>query len=231
MPFNWKQLKWRIDRARVTPRIRRLCVCALARMCQEYPVPREALALIEASELYADGDHSAMPPCRLSARERRRADRIPMPPSLELWGYAANECLRDDQSEALRKTAWMAAEVICGIDHEGQSDEAYSSELESRAYVAIWRRLNCLLAPRHSREYPRHVQTLAEQVYALRDQGAIPPLSDALEECGDLRGAYHLRRGIHRRGCFAVDQILGMHLRPHPANTTRRRQAPAGQQI
>jgi hypothetical protein len=56
------------------------------------------------------------------------------------------------------------------------------------------------------------VAVLAQSIYDQRAFDRLPLLADALEEagCGDLALLEHLRGpGIHVRGCWAVDLILG----------------------
>lgn len=54
--------------------------------------------------------------------------------------------------------------------------------------------------------------TLAEQMYAARDFGAAPILADALQDagCSNDEMLRHCRHdGVHVRGCWVVDMILG----------------------
>lgn len=56
------------------------------------------------------------------------------------------------------------------------------------------------------------VHALAGQIYESREFGAMPILADALEDtgCNDATILEHCRgAGLHVRGCWVVDLILG----------------------
>jgi hypothetical protein len=56
------------------------------------------------------------------------------------------------------------------------------------------------------------VVTLARQMYESREFGAMPVLADALQdaECGNEDVLSHCRSGgVHVRGCWVVDLVLG----------------------
>jgi hypothetical protein len=87
---------------------------------------------------------------------------------------------------------------------------AGSSAASSAAWSAAWSALTCILSTRYTQSYTGSVVRLASCVYWDRDTAAIPILADALDDWGDVRAANHLRRGNHPRGCFVMDQILGL---------------------
>jgi hypothetical protein len=196
---------------RASHRKLRLLACACAReIWHALGDPASRLA-VETAERYADGEATSA-----------ELD--------EAWEAAREAAERADRAGALTDvrdgawTAWAAA-AISPLDAASHALEYYtrlqrSGRSEPRARAPFAEIVDCVVGlqpqPFASGTWlsanAGTVRRLAEGVYADRAFERLPLLADALEDagCTDAELLSHLRGpGLHVRGCWAVDLVLG----------------------
>jgi hypothetical protein len=203
-------LRSRLSDAMASDRVYRLCAVAMCRMCPQL-----------------DSHHTFEEMLRWA---EQKADRDGFPGDWSIHCHAAREVYNTSSHSAICASLIDAVEA-CGdqvpliaahrttfhatlvLNNYWVGKAAWERELPAefgQTRLNQWRQLNCLLARREEREYPAYVRGLAGRVYWDRECFLIGILADALEEMGDVRASNHLRHGTHPRGCFVMDQILGL---------------------
>jgi hypothetical protein len=191
----------------------RLFACACARQLWHAVGDPASQAAVEASERYADGEatDAELDSARDAARNAADcAHRAGPHTDVSVAAWTA----RAAASVTAKKAAQEAAHHFAVV--------AWSPPYRCRAGAVerIAEMLDCVLGPRPLPAVERvwftwnggTVRKLAEDIYADRAFERLPLLADALEDsgCTDTELLGHLRGpGLHVRGCWAVDLVLG----------------------
>jgi hypothetical protein len=192
-------------------RKRRLLACACARRVLHLAPDERSRLAIETSERYADG---LATDAELIAARRSAKKALADPSLRECSGYAARSALSATEKAfmhfkmaieeaqaalaSLARPRWDAAHREEGLRQCDLVKDIFGNPFGPRPVISpSW------LTPT--------VLRLAEALYEGRDFSAMGVLGDALEEagCDDPGILGHCRSGVHVRGCWLVDSILG----------------------
>jgi hypothetical protein len=188
----------------------RLFACGIVRrVWDEIAAYPEARACVEFAELFVEGIGSTARLKRLHAANRawldRRRQRRGYDTLEEEVVRAAGDTCHPDAGLAAR--AFQSLTATTGGDYTPDN---------SRELVAL---LRCMFGnPYRPVEFDTRWRTetavaLATGIYADRAFDRLPILSDALEEAGcdhpDVLTHCRQARGVHARGCWVVDGVLG----------------------
>jgi hypothetical protein len=205
---NW--IDRRLDRASLTARQSRLIACAVARHVQSLRYGQIGNTVIDYCERWADL-HNYGPVSR-SVRQSLASRRLAF--ANDPVGLAAFNAIHDC---ALSNYVSAMKDAVTDFFDFLRYSPDLPNPLEGKTYLnktahAFWlmRTCTCILCTRRPHSYSETTHRLASCVYYDRDEGLTPILADSLTDDGDMRGANHLRSGTHPRGCFAIDQILGL---------------------
>jgi hypothetical protein len=182
----------------------RLFACACARQAWQLMTDPRSRSAVEVAERYADGE--------ASAEELTDAGRAGL--------NAVMDDLNDNRrhaSTAAGRAALAAYYATRVLVQTRRAVRAVAGEQVRRRQAAL---LTCVVGPRSPPAIERAwlawgdgtVVKIAAAIYEARDFGRVPLLADALEDAGgtDEEILGHLRRpGVHCRGCWAVDLLLG----------------------
>jgi hypothetical protein len=191
----------------------RLFACACSRRVWEF-IPRPAFReAVEMAEEYADG-RIALKECKSAHKRLRimyRSGEIPSERSRHA-SYAASECLNKDVGWH-PSSRYSAINAICASTN---ADSQHTKATEAAAQSALLR--DIFGNPFRPVAFDPRWRTdtavgLAQTMYDTRDFDAMPILADALQDagCEDAAILDHCRdaNGVHVRGCWVVDRVLG----------------------
>jgi hypothetical protein len=186
-----------------SPRLRRLFAVALGRRAWDRLIIPEIRAAVEVSERYADGQASEDERLRAFAAAGAAAAAQD-----EMWPWVYQVVAADDTTIADPEVAFAS------YHWELASDRA----AEGAAMTELWDDIFGI--PDRLMEGPRlesawlspTALSLARRIYAERAFDRLPTLAERLEEagCGREQILAHCRSpGLHARGCWVVDLLLG----------------------
>jgi len=191
---------------KVSDRKFRLFACACCRRLEQYLTGEQSRMAIEVAERYADGlatdDELAKATKSLEI----------VPPVNQLYPNApAYYATWDYALDAATSAAEASVEVIenAGIDPDTERS-AQAANLRDLVGPLVFRPVN--ISSAWLLWENGMIPQLAEAIYEDQDFHRLPILADALEEagCTEVVILKHLRSpGMHIRGCWVVDLILG----------------------
>ncbi len=190
------------------PRKQRLFFCALCRFAWDLLVDSFSREAVDVAERYADGQATEDELASANYFAEASIHPGPLDPAQQaaayLAEYATNAQILTMDPEGLFGfhpycEEWYFAH-IAGVPAPAADlvRDIFGNPFRSVAFSPSWRTDTVL--------------SLARQMYASRDFGAMPILADALQDAGcddgDVLG--HCRgQGTHVRGCCVVDLVLG----------------------
>lgn len=182
----------------VSARKLRLIVCAYCRSVWDQLPDDESRAAVEMGERYADGleKEGKVREASWSLYKYNLAKRL-----VELKG----------RSEADAHLAWLtivpsSASALATLGH---GDQRRNDRAIQRTIASLYRHIigNPFRFPERPAWLPATVIQLADALYHGQNCGFA--LHDALLDAGHAELADHFRDGVHPKGCWAVDLLLG----------------------
>jgi hypothetical protein len=202
--------------SRASDRKLRLFICACVRRIWPLLSDARSRQAVEIAERFADGDASAdqLDAAAQAAWEAAEAAEVNASPPVELAAWAAAQAPAPWASPAVARHA--AAEA--GLAESAVRAPRGPLTERSRGHCSIMRDLFgnpfriVLIDPVWLETNARRVVQVAQAIYRQGRFDALPQLAAALETagCTDEDILTHCRIGKHVRGCWLLDELLGL---------------------